>query len=174
MAPSKQVVLWHDLHDENYRREWVSEQAGVGLAFQIRALREDRELTQEELAERLGKSQATVSEWESPDYRRYTLSTLARLAAAFDVALMVRFAPFSELVKWSTQLTPSKLAPASFPIESAHFSVGDGEPFALGELGHSSAGEFAPAKREVADWPLSDVQVAPASPTESASGWSRE
>jgi hypothetical protein len=45
-------------------------------------------------------NQNAISRLERPDYGKATLTTLRRLAAAMDVALIVRFVPFSELVDW--------------------------------------------------------------------------
>ena len=105
------------LEDPEYRRIFVDEHVSTGLAFQIRQLREDREWTQEQLAQRTGKAQETISLWENPDYGRYSLRTLKDLAAAFDVALLVRFAPFTDLASWVTELTPERLAPPNFDKE---------------------------------------------------------
>ena len=108
--------LWKSLKDEEYRREYSAD-VGTGLAFQIKLLREKNGWTQDRLAELTGKQQETISQWENPDYGNYTLKTLKSLAAAFDVALMVKFVPFSELVEWMSGLTPGRLAPSSFKEE---------------------------------------------------------
>ena len=42
--------------------------------------------------------------------RKYSLTSLKKLASVFDVALVVRFAPFSELVDWATTISEDKLA----------------------------------------------------------------
>jgi transcriptional regulator with XRE-family HTH domain len=114
---TKMEQLFRSLEDAAYRRAFADD-VGTGLAFQTRLLREDRGWTQEEMAARMGKSQATISQWENPAYGSYTLNTLKELAGAFDVALMVRFAPFSEIVEWSVGLTSVRLAPPSFEEES--------------------------------------------------------
>jgi hypothetical protein len=44
--------------------------------------------------------QNAISRLESPDYGKLTLTTLRRLAMAFDVGLIVRFVPFTEMVDW--------------------------------------------------------------------------
>ncbi len=108
--------VWGSLQDEEYRREYSAD-VGTGLAFQIKLLREKNGWTQQQLAERAGGQQETISQWENPNYGSYTLNSLKSLAAAFDVALMVKFAPFSELVEWSADLTPERLAPPSFTEE---------------------------------------------------------
>ena len=113
---TKRQQILRSLENEEYRREFAAD-VGTGLAIQVRLLREKCGWTQEELAQRMGKRQETISQWENPDYGRYTLNTLKELAAAYDVALLVRFAPFSDLVDWVANLTPQRLAPPSFAEE---------------------------------------------------------
>ncbi|MBI4298924.1 MAG: helix-turn-helix transcriptional regulator [Chloroflexi bacterium] len=113
---NKYQQLWKSLENQEYRRAFTND-IGTGLAFQIRLLREQNEWSQEELAQKITKRQETISQWENPDYGRYTLNTLKELATAFDVALIVKFAPFSELVDWTGTLTPQRLAPPSFDKE---------------------------------------------------------
>jgi len=63
-------------------------------------MRERLGWTQSVLAEKLDTNQNAVYRLESPDYGKATLTTLKKVAAAMDVALVVRFVPFSELVDW--------------------------------------------------------------------------
>ena len=115
---NKSEQLWKSLEDEEYRRAFIADD--TGLAFQIKLLRDKKGWTQAELGERAGgKRQETISQWENPNYGKYSLSTLKDLATAFDVGMMVRFAPFSELVEWNANLTPERIAPPSFD-EEAH------------------------------------------------------
>ena len=115
---AKREQLLSSLHDPEYRRQFADD-IGTGIAFQIRRLRDTRGWTQQEVAHRTGKRQETISLCENPNYGKYSLSTLKELAGAFDVALMVKFAPFSELIDWTLNLTPERLAPASFDDEFA-------------------------------------------------------
>ncbi len=126
----KQIAA--SLQDREYRQAFVSAQISSGLPFQIRTTREDRGWTQGELAERVGMSQEAISRLESFSYGKFTLSTLKRLAAAFDVALIVRFVPFSELVDWSANLTPQDLAVPAF----------DHDPGLSTRLSGATAGAF--------------------------------
>lgn len=116
MEMTKKRQIWKSLRDKEYRTAFAAD-VSTGLAFQIRLLREKMGWTQEELARRTGKRQETISQCENPNYGRYTLVTLKELAAAFDVALVVKFTPFSELVDWIAHLTPDRLAPVSFDEE---------------------------------------------------------
>ena len=95
---TKRRQIAQSLTDREYRDALVQESINQGIAFQIRANRVTRGLTQADLARRTGKAQPEISRLEDPDYEGYTLKTLSRIAAAFDVALSVRFIPYSELV----------------------------------------------------------------------------
>jgi transcriptional regulator with XRE-family HTH domain len=100
------------------RAAFVSSQIDKGIAYQIRALRDRQELSQERLSEIVGMNQNAISRLESPRYGRPTISTLKRLAAAFDVALIVRFVPFSHLVNWvsGTPFVDSGLSTESMAV----------------------------------------------------------
>ncbi|MFZ5453622.1 MAG: helix-turn-helix domain-containing protein [Thermodesulfobacteriota bacterium] len=109
--------LKKDLQDKEVRDSFVLDHINIGIPLQIRALREQkgRGWTQQELANRAGMKQERISAIENPNYKNaFTLSTLTRLASAFDVALIVRFVPISELVKWELTISPEKLEAVSF------------------------------------------------------------
>lgn len=84
------------------RERFVSSHVDKGYAFQIREMREYEELSQTELGAKVGMNQNSIHRLESPDYGKATITSLKRLAAAFDVALIVRFVPFSQLINWIT------------------------------------------------------------------------
>jgi transcriptional regulator with XRE-family HTH domain len=108
--------LVEQLQDPEYRRAFVEGHATDSIAFQLRAMRKAEGLEQKDVAEKLGnrKLQPMISRYENPDYGKYSVSTLLELAAVFDVALAVRFVPFSELVEWDLSSNPAKECPAPF------------------------------------------------------------
>lgn len=111
---SKIEQIWHRFQDKKRRDAWASSHLGTSLAAQIFNLREARGWTQKRLADEVGMAQSRISLMEDPDYEKFNVSTLKRLASAFDVVFVGRFAPFSEMLDWSTKLTPDKLAPRPF------------------------------------------------------------
>jgi transcriptional regulator with XRE-family HTH domain len=115
----KREQIWQSLNDTEYRHQFVEEEINVGIAFQIRSLRNRQKLTQGKLADLLGVKQPLVSSWENPNYGRYSLGTLKDLARAFDVGLVVRFVPFGLLTDWTVNLTPDIIAPPSFKDEQS-------------------------------------------------------
>lgn len=102
---------------KKYREAFVASQIDVGIPFQIRALRKQVDMDQKKLASVAGMLQPRISAMESPGYGSFTLETLKRLAAAFDVALVVRFAPFGELVRLSNNFSPDDFQVLSFDKE---------------------------------------------------------
>jgi transcriptional regulator with XRE-family HTH domain len=97
-----------------------------GIAFQIRATRDKRKMTQAELARDSGMTQNNLSRLESPDYGKQTISSLKRIADALDVALVVRFVPFSQYIDWLSAtpyldegIRPEALAVPSFEDEES-------------------------------------------------------
>lgn len=81
------------------RDAYVYEHIRNGIPFQLRALREQRDWTQADLAKAAKTSRTTITRLENPNNDKLTLKTLLELASAFDVALLVKFVPFSRLIK---------------------------------------------------------------------------
>lgn len=104
---------------KEYREAYVAAHVRNGIAFQLRTMRGARGWDQKELASRLGnvKLQPVVSRYENPDYGRYSISTLLELADVYDVALVVRFAPFNEVVEWESKISEANLNVPSFDDE---------------------------------------------------------
>jgi len=102
-----------ELKDKEYRDIFVEEKINIGIPFQIRALR--GELTQKEFGELFGINQEEISRYENINYSRFSLSTLKKLARAFDVGLMVRFISFGELAEHDLTLSSESLKAVSFP-----------------------------------------------------------
>ena len=95
-----------------------------GIAFQIRATRDKRKMTQADLARESEMAQNNISRMESPEYGKHSISSLRRIAEALEVALMVRFVPFSQYIDWLSGtpylddgIRPEALAVPSFADE---------------------------------------------------------
>ena len=108
--------LFDELREKEYREAYVSSIVDVGVAFQIRALRDQRRWNQTKLAEKAKWQQERISTLENPSHSP-TLETLKKLAAAFDVGLIVRFAPLSELIERETNTSTESLEVKSFDEE---------------------------------------------------------
>ena len=101
------------LKNREYRDSFVSSSVDVGVAFQIRVLRKQRKYTQKKMAKMLSTQQERISFLENPS-NSPSLSTLKRIANAFDVGLIVRFVPMGELLEWQLNLSSNSLDVTSF------------------------------------------------------------
>lgn len=106
--------LWEKMRDKSYRDTFVAAHLSTNIAAQIQTIREQRGWTKKQLAQKAGMSPSRITVMEDPSYEKFTLTTLKRLASAFDVALIARFAAFSDLVDWVAQLSPEKLETPEF------------------------------------------------------------
>jgi transcriptional regulator with XRE-family HTH domain len=121
---SRKNFLQRIRRSKEARAKLVANNLSEEIAFQIRATRDAQGLTQADLASEAGMSQNNFSRLESPEYGKHSLSSLKRVAEALDVALVVRFVPFSQYIDWLTGTPfldygsrPESLAVSSFDKE---------------------------------------------------------
>jgi transcriptional regulator with XRE-family HTH domain len=119
MSPEQRDQVARSLLDREYRQIFADVYAEDGPPFQIHAMREARGWTQKELAAKLGMTQTGVSRLESLSYGKISLTTLRRLAAVFDVGLIVKFVPFSQLIDEFVNLSPEALTVPSYERDPA-------------------------------------------------------
>lgn len=103
-----------DLKSREGREALTEAFALQGIGWQVRTMRLKRGWTQKELAERAGMSQPRLSKIEDTDYGRVTLSTLLKLAKAFDTSLLVRLAGFSRVLREMDDLSAEAIAAPSY------------------------------------------------------------
>ena len=83
--------LHEQLRDPAIRKAYEEEEVLVELAIHIARLRQQKRLSQRELAHRLHTSQQTISRLESPRNGSLSLRTLLKLAHALGKELKVQF-----------------------------------------------------------------------------------
>lgn len=145
------MKLPDDFSDKTYRDEFVSAGIDNGIAFQIFAMREQRKWSQETLATKAVSLQPVVSRWEKPGHR-FSLATLKKVAAAFEVALIVRFVPFSELAKLAAGIRPGSFEVLSYEDELKAEQV---------TATTAATKESATSTKATATWLYSQSQFAP-------------
>src|SRR5262245_6085932 len=100
--------------DKEYRHAYAEESLNISIATQIKVLREQREMSQEDLANEAGMKQPVVCRYENVNYSSWSISSLRRLARVFDVDLEVKFRSFGDLVKSVDNFTRSVLQVPKF------------------------------------------------------------
>jgi len=111
------------MRNKEYRDAFVAEQIFSRVPLKIRALREQRNLSQKELGEKAGgMAQAWVSKLEDPNYGQLTISTLLRIASACDVGLQIDFVPFSQVLNSAVTLSEESFSVPSFEQDVEKFA----------------------------------------------------
>jgi len=86
------------------RTSYIKAKLGILIPSQIRSLRLQSEMPRQcDLAKAAGLHQSRISMFETPGAANMTIETLARLAATFKVGLIVKFVPFSEMLRWENE-----------------------------------------------------------------------
>lgn len=88
-------TLANEFKDKEYAHAYMEEFSNILIASQIKALREQRDWTQQQLAKASGMKQERISTIEDVNYDAWTLKTLRKLARAFDLTIKVSFEKFS-------------------------------------------------------------------------------
>jgi DNA-binding XRE family transcriptional regulator len=83
--------LREDLKDSEFKRHYDEERQALQLALKITALREQKGLSQQQLAKLMGTSQQAISRIESGEYEGFTLKTLEKVAEATGMKVKIDF-----------------------------------------------------------------------------------
>jgi transcriptional regulator with XRE-family HTH domain len=103
-----------EFKDKETRRIYVDDFLNTLIATQIKVLREQRGLTQAQLAELAGMKQERISVLEDVNYSSWTVNVLRRLAEAFDLRLSVKFESFGSFLGEFENLSRESLQRPSF------------------------------------------------------------
>lgn len=108
---------------EESRYAYADSVSNAFLTGQIKALREDRGLTQEKLAELVGTQQSGISRWQNSGYSSCKVGTLRKFAKAFGVRLRITFEEFGSLPEDVRGFSKRRLSPSRFeddPVFNEH------------------------------------------------------
>ncbi len=92
-------TIRNEFRDFEYRHAYADDFLDSSIAIQLRKLREQNGLNQEQLAEKIGTRQGVVSKNEDVNYGSWSINTLRKYARAFDVALVVKFESFGDRLR---------------------------------------------------------------------------
>ena len=103
-----------DLQDSQHRCAYAADFLNVFIAAQIKALRADRKMSQQHLADAVGTKQSGIARLENVNYSAWKVETLRKLARAFDVRLRISFEEFGTLPEDVGRFNRKRLAPRKF------------------------------------------------------------
>ena len=89
MLRSIDLKLRERLKNREFRRQWYRAQLEANVPDMFRNLREQRDMTQKDLAEHSEMKQSAISRFEKSDEANWNFETLLKLADALDAQLVV-------------------------------------------------------------------------------------
>lgn len=116
---SRKNLVQKLIANKGYRDAYVAEHVRNGLSFQLRTIRERLGWSQARMGQEVGKPQNVISRLEDPDYGRPNVQTLLEIAAGLNMALLVKFVPFSKLLREYEDVSPDALAVKPINAEAA-------------------------------------------------------
>jgi len=109
--------------DEETRFDYSDGVANAFVSAQLRAMREDRKLSQQELADMVGTKQSGISRLEKAHYSTWKIETLRKLARAFGVRVRISFEEFGTLPDDLGGFSKERLCPRPFAKDPVFFPV---------------------------------------------------
>ena len=108
----------------NSRRDYVDDFVNASVALQIKVLRLHREWTQEELADKAHLGQSQISDYENINHPPPKIDILKRIAAAFDLPLIVRLGSWGDFVEGASGMNQVSLQYPRFERDPAMQEAG--------------------------------------------------
>jgi transcriptional regulator with XRE-family HTH domain len=115
-------TLVTEFDDKEYAHAYMEQFSNMAIAAQIKALREQRNWTQQQLAEAAKMKQERICALEDEDYDAWTIKTLRKLARAFDVTIKVSFEKFSSSLLDISKIDREALQRTSLKEDLIEFS----------------------------------------------------
>ncbi len=111
--------------DRKSRESYINSKISVLVPSQIKALRLKSSTPQQAaLAKAVGTHQSRLSDLERPGESNVTLETLAWIAAIHKVGLVVKFVPFSEMLRWENGFSQDTFTVTPLDEDMAFLSPG--------------------------------------------------
>jgi transcriptional regulator with XRE-family HTH domain len=100
--------------DREYRESYAEGFLSSWISHQLTAVRQQRGLTQQQLAEMVGTKQSGISRLERDGYGRWNFSTLQKVAFALDCRLKVSLETFGSLIAEASEFAEVNLRRPTF------------------------------------------------------------
>jgi transcriptional regulator with XRE-family HTH domain len=108
-----------EFQDRDYREAYAEDFLNARVASQIRVLREQREMTQRQLADAIGTKQAGVSRIENVNYSSWNIRTLKKIARALGCRLHISFETYGTLLEEGATFSRKTLQRPKFEDDPA-------------------------------------------------------
>ncbi len=119
MSESRETLKEEFKANKEYREAYAEDFLNTWVATQIKVLREQRGMTQQELAEKIGTQQAGVSRLENVNYSAWKTETLRKIARALGARLKITFETYGSLLDEADHFSRESLQCPDFDHDPA-------------------------------------------------------
>jgi|GEM_PF-1121851 len=116
-------TLKREFSDPEYRYAYAEDFLNTCVATQIKVIREQRGMTQQDLALAIGTQQAGISRLENVNYSAWKTETLRKIAHALGVRLKITFEPFGTLLDEASHFSREALQRPDFEHDVAFQAI---------------------------------------------------
>jgi transcriptional regulator with XRE-family HTH domain len=162
VSMNSRTQLLKKFRNKEYRDSFVAEYISSHIPLKIRGMRDRRGMSQTRLGELAGVKQEWISKLEDPNYGRLTISTLLKIASAFDCGLSVDFVSFSQILNTATDLSARSFDVPSFAEELASNCEPPLPRFATADLSAAQIASSADAPGNTIAVPPTALESSPA------------
>jgi len=136
----------------------------LDIATQVTALRQQRGLTQAQLAEKLGKTQQAISKIENPTHAGHSLARLHDLLAALDATVDVTLVPLEHLADYRERFAHKPVLDARLAKLAAEGGLPWEEADSSSTQAPTESGAWPPPRVKTADPLPSRGRITPIGP----------
>ena len=92
-------VIREELKDPNSHQGLAEASEAWDMVIKLARIRQEKGLTQEQLAEMVGTKQQNIARIENPAYEGHSLGLLRKVARALGMVVRVQFLPFEQVIE---------------------------------------------------------------------------
>ncbi len=126
---TRRSELVESFRDVEYRESYAEDFLNTSIATQMRVIREQRGMTQAQLAQAVGTKQTAISRIENVNNPARNIGTLAEIAFKLGCRLKVSFETFGSLIEESLYFSRETLKRPAFEEDSVFTGIGLGASF---------------------------------------------
>ena len=108
-----------DLQDPEFHQGFAEANEAWDMVLELARIRQEKGLTQEQIAEMVGTKQQNIARIENPAYEGHSLGLLRRVARALGMVVRVQFIPVEQVIEEEFPSAKKERKPVRYPTKSS-------------------------------------------------------
>ena len=112
-------IIAEELKDPSTHQGLAEANEAWDMVLELARIRQEKGLTQEQLAEMVGTKQQNIARIENPAYEGHSLGLLRRVARALGMVVRVQFIPAEQVIEEEFPEVKKERKPVRYPTRSS-------------------------------------------------------